>query len=178
MIGNQTMSDTKKKKNQEDIDISEQASEAISQENTEVVELKNQLADITDRWKRALADYQNLEKRTEERRNDFVQYAIKGFLEKLLDVVDDLEMAGKHLKDTGLDLALKKLYGVLQSEGLERIDTKGKEYDIQTMEAIQIVDEKEDGKVIIEHRAGYLLHGSVLRPAQVTVSKKTLNSKS
>jgi molecular chaperone GrpE (heat shock protein) len=40
------------------------------------------------------------------------------------------------------------------------------------MEAIQIVDGEKDNKVVTEPRPGYLMHGSVLRPAQVTVSKK------
>ncbi|RJR14581.1 nucleotide exchange factor GrpE [Candidatus Microgenomates bacterium] len=135
-------------------------------------ELETKLNDMTNAWKRAVADYQNLVKRTEEQKKDFIAFAVKNFLEELLPVVDDLEMAQKHVNDQGLALALKKMSTVLEQSGLTRIETVGKEYDIHTMEAIAIVDGKEDNKIVAEHRAGYLLHGSVLRPAQVTVSKK------
>lgn len=137
-----------------------------------IVELETQLIQMTNQWKRALADYQNLVKRTENNQKDFIQFAIKNFLEKLLGAIDDLEMAGNHLKDQGLALALKKFHDVLKAEGLVRIDTQNKEYDIHTMEAINIIEGDADNKVVTEHRPGYLLHGSVLRPAQVTVSKK------
>lgn len=141
---------------------------------SEIIELKTALEEANNRWKRALADYQNLQKRTESQQFELVQFAVKNFLEKLLGVFDDIEKAQAHLNDKGLELALKKLQEVLKNEGLERIETLGKDYDIETMEAISIDDGKEDNKVIAEHRSGYLMHGSVLRPAQVTVSKKNV----
>ena len=162
------VSDQTAKDNKQQLEESDQQTVG----DNEVIELKTQLEEMTNQWKRAVADYQNLVKRTQEQQKEFVQFAVKNFLEKLLPVVDDLEMAQKHLKDQGLTLALKKLYAVFEQEGLTRIETEGKEYDIHTMEAIAIVDGKEDNKIVVEHRAGYLLHGSVLRPAQVTVSKK------
>lgn len=144
----------------------------VHKDAVKIVELEAQLTQMTNQWKRALADYQNLVRRTESNQKDFVQFAIKKFLEKILTAIDDLEMAQKHLKDQGLMLALKKLDDALKTEGLVKIDTKDKEYDIHTMEAINIIEGDADNKVVIEHRPGYLLHGSVLRPAQVTVSKK------
>ncbi len=144
----------------------------IAQQDTHINELKATVDELTNKWKRALADYQNLQKRTQEQKQDFVQFAIKNFLEKLLGVVDDLEKAQAHIKDEGLGLALKKLETMLKQEGLERIDTKDKDYDIETMEAISLVEGEKDNKVVNELRRGYRMHGSVLRPAQVTVSKK------
>lgn len=141
-------------------------------ETDEVVELKKQLAEADSRWKRALADYQNLEKRTQEEKMDFVRFSAKKLIEKLLGVLDDLEKAHAHLKDKGLELAVKKLVDVLKQEGVERIETVGKEYDIETMEALTLEESKEDNKVLEEFRPGYTIHGSVLRPAQVKVSKK------
>lgn len=151
----------------------EETSEELIEAQKKIESLQKEIDEITLRWKRALADYQNLEKRTEEQKQEFVQFALKKFLEKFLSSFDDLELAGKHLKDKGLDLALKKLAGILKEVGLERIETENKDYDIHLMEAINIIEGKEDNKVVTEHRAGYLMHGSVLRPAQVTVSKKS-----
>lgn len=144
----------------------------------EVADLKIQLEECTNQWKRALADYQNLEKRIDLEKRDFVKFAIKQFVDRLLPVVDDLEKARQHLKDHGLDLALKKLEAVLKGEGIERIETKGREFDVGTMEAITMVEGDTENMVVEEVRPGYTMHGSVLRPAQVVVSKKTQSPKS
>ena len=137
----------------------------------EIVTLKAQLGDATNRWKRALADYQNLEKRITEERHSFIQFAAKNFIMKLLSIVDDLEKAHTHLKDKGLELALKKLNQILKEEGVERMQVVGKKYDVATMEALTVVEGKADDIVVEEFRAGYTMHGSILQAAQVKVSK-------
>lgn len=147
--------------------------EHTKQLQKEVEELKTQLAEWTERWKRALADYQNLEKRTQEKRQEFARFAAKQFIEKLLGIVDDLEKAGAHLQDQGLELALKKLFDLLKQEGVEKFETVGRDYDIHLMEAITLVEGKEDNQVVEELRPGYTMHGSILRVAQVKVSKKS-----
>ena len=138
----------------------------------QVAALTTQLESVTNQWKRALADYQNLDKRVEEERIDFVRYAAKNFIVRLLAIVDDFEKAQAHVKDQGLGLALKKLFELLKQEGVEKIDTLGKEYDIHSMEALVTEEGKDDGKVLAELRSGYTMHGAILRPAQVKVRKK------
>ena len=162
------------KKTEEKNKQQEQSSEACECKQ-EIIDLKAQLGDATNRWKRALADYQNLEKRIADERHSFVQFAAKNFIVKLLGIVDDLEKAHTHLKDQGLELALKKLNQVLKEEGVERIQVVGKKYDVATMEALTVVEGKADDIVIEEFRAGYTMHGSMLRAAQVKVSKKSKN---
>lgn len=146
--------------------------EEIEKLTKQIAELKQQLEEVTGSWKRALADYQNLEKRTQEEKNDFIKYAAKTFILALLGVVDDFEKAQAHLKDQGLELALKKLFDLLKGESVERLATVGKDFDIHSMEAISTVEGEADNKVVEELRTGYTMHGSVLRPAQVKVSKK------
>lgn len=136
-----------------------------------VDELKQELEECQNQWKRALADYQNLQKRVSEEKAEFVKFSAKTLIEKLLGVLDDLEKAQEHLKDPGLGLALKKMNDVLKQEGVEKLDVVGKDYDIQTMEAL-MMEEGKDGKVLKELRSGYTMHGAVLRPAQVTVGQK------
>jgi molecular chaperone GrpE len=162
--------DTKVPESKTEDPASKQPEKTANEEK--IIQLEAELATCEDRWKRALADYQNLEKRTQEQKREFVQYAIKQFVDKILSVLDDLEKAQAHLKDTGLELALKKLQGVLKQEGIEKIATKDKPYAIETMEAISIVNGEKDNQVVAELRSGYTMHGAVLRPAQVTVSKK------
>lgn len=152
-------------------DIKKEPEQNIKQE-AQIKKLQSEVEELTNKWKRALADYQNLEKRIKAEKYDFIKFAAKNFIEKLLSVVDDLEKAQTHLKDEGLGLTLKKLAELLAQEGVERIGTVGKEFDILTMEAVSVVLGVEDNQVLEELRAGYTMHGSVIRPAQVAVSKK------
>lgn len=140
--------------------------------NSEIEELTRKLEEMTNHWMRAVADYQNLEKRVVGERIEYIKFLSKNLIKKFLPVLDDLEKAEVYLKDKGLELALKKLHVVLESEGVKRMETQGKDYDVGSMEALSIDEGKEDNKVIEEYRAGYMIHGSVLRPAQVKVSKK------
>ena len=70
-------------------------------DNSQIKELKAQIIDLDAKWKRALADYQNLQKRTENERKNFIRFANATLIEKPLDIIDDLERAAKHLKDDG-----------------------------------------------------------------------------
>ncbi len=149
----------------------------LAEKSKELALAQNQIVDCSNNWKRALADYQNLQKRINQQQNDFVRFAVKEFVEKLLSVVDDLEKAAAHIKDQGLDLGLKKLYGMLEKEGVAKIEVIDKNFDIQTMEAISVVEGEKDNKVISLVRNGYTMHGSVIRPAQVIVSKKAISNK-
>lgn len=122
-------------------------------------------------WKRALADYQNLEKRINFEKEDFVKFANSQLILKILPSLDSLEKAEKHLKDQGLNLALKQLKEGLVQEGLEKIQTQGKDFDPEEMECVEVGQGKE-GKVLDEIRAGYKLGDRVLRVAQVRVGKE------
>jgi len=125
-----------------------------------------------ENWKnkyiRALADYQNLEKRTNEEKQEVRLYATRLFLEKLLPVVDNLERAQGHIQDEGLSLVLQELHAVLASHGVEKIDCIGKVFDPYAMECIEVVEGKKD-TVIAVVIPGYTMHGKLLREAKVNV---------
>jgi molecular chaperone GrpE len=124
-------------------------------------ELENQL-------KRSLADYQNLEKRVEENRLEWIKMANKQLLLRILPGLDALLLAEKHTQDEGIKLSIKKILDILEFEGVKKIETEGKSFDPNLMECIGVVT-GEDGKVIEETKPGYLLHDKILRVAQVTV---------
>jgi molecular chaperone GrpE len=132
-------------------------------EETELSNLENQL-------KRALADYQNLEKRIAEEKSSWVKAANKNLLLKLLPGLDSLLLAEKHTQDEGVKLSIKHFLDILENEGVKKIETAGKDFDPNLMEAIGTAD-GETGKVVEEARAGYMLFETVLRPAQVIVGK-------
>jgi len=137
-------------------------------------EMLKQIEDLTNRWKRALADYQNLEKRYEKEKSDFIQFANANLILKLLMVLAHLEEAVKNLKDKGLEMTVNEFKRVLGEEGVEEIKCLGENFNPELMEALEVVDGKEDNKVVEVFKKGYLLKGKVLVPAKVKVSKVSL----
>lgn len=130
--------------------------------------------DLTNNLKRALADYQNLKKRSEEERLSFAKFSAGAILLKLLPVLDDLERAQSHLKDEGLNLALKQFISVLESEGVREIPVLNQPYDVKSAECIELVSGSKDQvvEVIIK---GYTLYDRILRPAKVKVGNSIAN---
>lgn len=133
-------------------------------------DLKKQIEDLEEKWKRALADYDNLRKRIERERGDLVKLSSAGLIDKLLPTLDALERCNAHLKDKGLALTLDQFKKVLASEGLEEIEAKGKKFDPEKMDAVEMINGQKDrvAEVILK---GYNLNNRVLRPAKVKVGR-------
>lgn len=140
-----------------------------AKEKSRIEELENQL-------KRVLADYQNLEKRQALDRSDWIKNSNRNLLLRLLPTLDTLNLAQKHVEDEGLKLSIQQFQNALKEEEIEKIETEGKSFDPKTMEAVETAV-GEEGKVLSEVRAGYLLNSEVLRPAQVKVGKKEIDQK-
>lgn len=140
-------------------------------EDAKVKELLEKIEDFENRYKRVLADYQNLEKRSREERGEWIKSANKDLLLRLLPVLDTLILASSHSQDQGLKVSIQHFLDILKGEGVVKIETIGKDFDPQVMECVETVEDKE-GKVLEELRSGYMLHDKVLRVAQVKVGKK------
>lgn len=136
---------------------------------------EKKIVDLEDKWKRALADYANLEKRIDKEKENFIKFCNAQLLGKLLVIVDDLERCEKHLQDQGLTITLNKLKEVLKNEGLEEIKAQGEEFDPQTMEAMEIVKGSKN-KIIEVVDKGYRLGDKVLRIAKVKVGGVSLKT--
>lgn len=134
---------------------------------------KNQEA---EEWKqkylRVLADYQNLEKRSLQEKEDVQKFAAEVTLRKMIPAIDTLERAAKHIDDEGLRLSLREFYSILETCGVKKIETVGKSFDPHLMECVEVIEAENEGHVVEEVRAGYMLFDKVLRVAQVKVSKK------
>jgi len=137
----------------------------------EVNEDVQKLEESEAKYKRALADYQNLEKRVIEDRRSHVISANKDLMLRLLPVLDTLILASKHDKSKTLEISISQFLDTLKSEGVVKIDVLGKKFGPESMECVSIV-EGEDGEVVEEVRAGYMLGDRLLRPAQVLVGEK------
>lgn len=132
--------------------------------------LHTQIHDLQDKLARSLADYANLEKRIEAQRQMLITLATASMLNKILPVLDDLNLAFQHLSDPGLQIAIDKLKQVLKSEGIEEINPLNQPYDEITMACIGTQDGPAN-QVLIVHKIGYKLHDEILRPAEVIVGK-------
>lgn len=138
------------------------------EENKKIEELREQCENFENKYKRALADYTNLQKRTEEEKKRFVKFANEVLMQKFLEVLDDLEESQKHIKDEGINKVIEKFKKTLTDQGVEEIEAKGQSFDPNLHEAIESVN-GEDGKIIKVHRKGYMFHEKPLRPAIVAV---------
>jgi len=132
-------------------------------------DLENQIASLEDQLKRALADYQNLERRVLEERGHSIKYANEQLLKQLLPSFDNLYLAEKYLQDEGIKLTVQKLTESLEQVGVKRIAVDGK-FDPNKMEAVDVSDGEKD-MVVEELRPGFVLFDKVIRPAQVRVGK-------
>lgn len=138
---------------------------------TDSKNLENQIAVLEENLKRALADYQNLQRRVLSEKSDIVKYANEDLLKTLLPSFDNLYLAEKYIQDEGIKLTMQKLTENLEEVGVRRIDVENKEFNPNTMECVEVVDGKKD-MVVSEIRPGYMLFDKVIRPATVKVGNK------
>jgi len=131
---------------------------------------ENELSNLENQLKRALADYQNLEKRIASEKSSWILASNRNLLLRLLPGLDSLLLAEKHTQDEGVKISIKHFIDSLEQEGVKKIETVEKDFDPNLMEAIT-AQEGENNKVLEEVRSGYMLFDQVLRPAQVIVGK-------
>lgn len=122
---------------------------------------------------RALADYDNLNKRVEREKSDLIKIASVGIVARLLPVLDMLEAAQEHLKDSGLAIGILEFKKILGEEGLTEIRPKvGETFDENTMEAIEVVPGMSDNAISEVVLTGWKFdEGIVIRHSKVKVSK-------
>src|SRR5262245_3064437 len=146
----------------------------------DVEELKRQLADKQDRLLRALAEVDNVKRRTQRERDDYVRYANESLVRDLLPILDNFDRALEAARATqearqvveGVALIQRELLKTLERVGVTRYSALGQRFDPNRHEAtgrVVSVDETP-GTVVAELTAGYVLNGRVLRAAQVVVA--------
>lgn len=159
-----------KKHQTEEHEHIEDSEEQIEQsvEKSKIEELEAKVVEFEAKYKRALADYQNLEKWMREQRGEWIKSANRDLLLRLLPILDTLLLAQQHSEDKTLQVTVGQFLDILKSENVTKIETVGKDFDPHLMEAITTAEGKEN-KVMQELRSGFILHEKVLRPAQVVV---------
>lgn len=164
---------------QDDTQIDQEAEEILEESTDEEVideleEIKQQVGAFEDKYKRALADYQNLQKRVQEEKSEWIRASNKDLLLRILTVLDTLILANQHTQDKNVEVSVQQFLDVLKSEGVTKIETVGKKFDPNLMEAIA-TETGDEGMVLAELRIGFLLHDKLLRAAQVKVGAAKQN---
>ena len=143
---------------------------------SELEKVKKEKGEYKNRYLRALADYQNFEKRVGEEKVALRQTVAGDLWLRLLPFLDDIEKAEAFVKDSGLKLIKDKFVQIIRDEKIEELQVLGKEFDPHLAEAVEVVKGDKDNIIVEVLRKGYTLDGKVLRVAQVKVSKRKITA--
>jgi molecular chaperone GrpE len=168
------------KANGRDQEPLEASSSAEAQGGDTIEELRRQVEEKQDRLLRALAETENVRRRSQRDREEYVRYANESLLRDLLPVLDNLDRAlgaARATNDTsavvgGIELIHRELLKVLERAGVTRYSALGQSFDPTRHEAIARVvsADAKPGTVVGETMPGYMLHNRVLRAALVSVA--------
>ena len=165
------------------------AEEAPAQELTVEEQLANMLAEAQqmvneekDRYLRLAAEFDNYRKRTLKEKAELIKNGGEKTLTAILPVLDDFERALKNMEANEATQAMKepvelifnKFNKVLEQEGLQKIETEGKDFDVDFHEAIALIpapSEELKGKILDCVQTGYMLNDKVIRHAKVAVAQ-------
>jgi molecular chaperone GrpE len=133
-----------------------------------------------DSWQRAVADYNNLRRRTELEREQMHGELVGKIINPFLEILDDIDLAIRNRPASGaenswgegIELVYRKLLGRLEAVGVTQMEAEGREFDPHFHEAIthEPNEDIESGRIIAVVKPGYLIGDRVLRPAMVRVA--------
>ena len=139
-----------------------------------------QIAELTDKHQRLMAEFQNFRNRTEKEKSAMFEMGAKAIIEKMLPVVDNFErglamMSEEDLESSvgqGMTMIYKQFTTTLEELGVEVIEAQGCEFDPELHNVVMHIESEELGEnmVAVELQKGYKYHGSVVRHSMVQVA--------
>ena len=153
-----------------------------SNNDSELEKIKEKLSQSENQYLRLLADFQNLQKRTSQEKEDLYKYAAQKTIEVILPALDTFDYAkstvksdspsGKVIED--FTLVFEMMLKCLKDIGLSTIEETGVPFDPFQHEPLHQIptDELPDQTVMQILKKGYILNEKVIRPALVSVSVK------
>lgn len=176
---------TEDKMNLETVEMSEEANEAESDDQLQIIEsLQVELEESKNKYIYLAAELENTGRRFEKERENLLKYGNEKILKEMLEVVDNFERSVDTMRsDTdekvkniviGIDMVKKQLLDSLKKFGLEEIKALGEIFDPNFHEALaQEKSEKaKENEIIKEYQKGYILNGRLLRASKVVVTSK------
>lgn len=159
-----------------------QAADAESEEVDELAKAQQEAADARDSYLRLKAEWDNFRKRTAAERESEKVRASEKLVKDLIPVIDDLERAIEHAKQTGeggsltegVEAITTKFLQILAKSKVEQIEAVGEPFDPNKHQAVgtQPDDSVPEETVLTVYQKGYQMGDRVLRPAMVVTSTK------
>ena len=145
-------------------------------------EKKKEVDELKDTHLRLSAEFDNYRKRTLKEKAELIKNGAEKTLVAILPILDDFERALKNMEASeetkamreGVELIFNKFHKILNQEGLQVIETDGKEFDTDYCEAIALVpapSEEMKGQILDCVQTGYMLNDKVIRHAKVVVAQ-------
>ena len=173
-----------KKENEVDL----KASEKDHKEENKEITIEEKLKETEDKLLRSLAEIENQRRRFEKEIKDAFEFGSFNFAKESLAILDNLQRAKdaiknddklKDNKDLGkflenINIIEKDLISIFEKNRIKKIKVNGEKFDPNFHQAMSEVedDSKDQGTILNEIQAGYMLGDRLLRPALVSVSKK------
>lgn len=171
------MSEKKKEEKNENIKQEEKLEKKQETKRETKPAKEKELEELTDRYKRVLAEFENYKKRSSKERESLYNSILGDVVGAFLPVVDNLENALKaETKDSeykkGIELVLKQFKDILKSKGVEEIAGVGETFDPSQHEAVSSIQDPEKGvqEIVQEYRKGYKIGSKVIRHSMVVVA--------
>ena len=154
--------------------------------------LENEIENLKEERLRILAEMENLRKRYDKDKIDYIKYGSASLAKDFLSPNDNLSRALESLKNLendlpesmqnlvdGLKMVKKEILSIFEKHGIQKIEAIEKKFDHNIHQAMLEVesDEHEPGIVVQEVQSGFMMHDRLLRPSMVGVSKKPENKK-
>ena len=163
--------------NDDKLDNNEEIQNEETTENNELQSKQQEIDELTDRYKRILAEFENHKKRSQKEREGLYNSILGDIVEVILPILDNLENASKvETSDEnykkGVELVLKQFQDVLKSKGVEEIKAIGETFDPELHEAVSSIqdDSKGEKEIVQEYRKGYKIGTKVVRHSMVVVA--------
>ena len=164
----------------------ESAENVTDIKDARIAQLEEECAKLRDGWTRAVAETDNVRKRSQRDLEENSKYAITGFAGDMVSVLENLQRAIETIPadeaaknpvlktfGEGINLTLQELLGNFQKYGIVRINPMGQKFDHNFHQAVVQVENNdvEAGTVVQVIQSGYMIADRLLRPAMVAVSK-------
>lgn len=143
----------------------------MDQDLAQIADLQKELELKQTQLLRALADYQNLERRTQIQMDSEKQNFLFGFFRDLIEIKNDLDTAAAFNQDSGLKLIRSKLEQFFAKHQISEFNPEGAQFNPEQMECVQTISGETDQQVTKVLEKGYLYKTVLIRPAKVVVSK-------
>ena len=141
-----------------------------------------QIEELTDRYKRTMAEFDNYRKRTEKEKTAMYEIGAREVINKILPIVDNFERGLATIPEAdrtnpiadGMDKIYKQLTKTLEDMGVKEIEAEGVEFNPDFHNAVMHVDDDSLGENVVAEvlQKGYTYKDSVVRHSMVKVANK------